>query len=110
MARLFLRLIANCPDGRALQQVQAAAARELTPWNAREDKAAAPYWKLPKHCELSYLIDEGTATTHHAVTALEPSGWDSRTPDKDMSCVWNKVGDLHFIDASVVWAELGFLE
>lgn len=110
VARIFLRLIANCPDGSSLQQIQFAAARELSPWKAKEDHAAVPYWKFSNHFELSYTISPGTETTHCAITALEPRGWDSRTPDKDASCVWNKAADRCFIGAAVVWAELGFLE
>jgi Glutamate-cysteine ligase family 2(GCS2) len=68
----------------------------------------------PRFQELSglygYTINPGTDTIHRAITALEPFGWDSRTPDKDASCVWNKAADRFFIDAAVIWAELGFRE
>lgn len=110
MAKLYLRLIASCPDQSALQLVQAAATRELAAWNAEEAQAAATYWKLPKHFELSFTIAPGTDAIHRAITGLEPFGWDTRNPDKDASNVWNKSGDRCFIESSVVRAELGFLD
>jgi hypothetical protein len=107
---LYLRIIANCPDALTLQRVQVAAAKDLAPWKAEEDIPVAAYWKLPNHFVLSYTINPGTDAVHRAITALEPFGWDSRTPDKDASCVWNKAADRLFIDAAVIWVELGFRE
>lgn len=107
---LFLRLIVACHGDQAMaQQIEALVLPLLEPWSPRRSKAPCPYWKLPGHFELSFALRPATAAAHLAITALEPTGWDTRLADADASCVWNPLAGCAFLHPAVVWAELGFL-
>lgn len=107
---LFLRLIVACNGDRAMvRQIEATVRPMLEPWSPRRSKAPCPYWKLPGHFELSFVLQPATAAAHRAITALEPTGWDTRLADADASCVWNPLAGCAFLHPAVVWAELGFL-
>lgn len=105
MDKLFLRLIAECPDQAAVLQLESITLQRLAPWNAYRSHATVPYWKFPDHYELSYSL----GPNYLDLIAQEPTGWNSTQPEPDISIVWNRNDDRYFIHPAVIWAELGFL-
>ncbi len=66
-----------------------------------------PYWKLPKHFEISCFLAPSPIARDlfNELIHLAPAGWTLFGDQADQSAVWNPCGPEMLIHPSVRWAE-----
>jgi len=104
--KLFMRIFAECENGVAADAVGDRMLSYLSGAGVVASAPPKPYLKIPKYFEFTFTATPSSEQTFRSVVALCAGGWVHHADAHEFSSVWNKVGELNFLDPLVKWAEV----